>query len=349
MFSNWKLLIGRILIFLFLLFIAEFLFRLGGYKPGDLKPNWLNFQPVDSLIESRPCFVNGEGLLVADKNSFSGGGIQVNDDGFRNKDFSEIDSSKKKIMLIGDSFTWGLSAEPIDSCFADILKRETQHEVINLGIPGADTYQYLAVIEKYVPLFQPEVVLVFFFIGNDIVKKKRELVPFRPLYYYTNAGALDTEIDGVYFETAKDAYNYVVNEKYYLSEPKNIFEWIVSKSALLSKAYSVKFRIKEKVEYETRLNDLSLTTNLLSRIAAYCSAQQTKVFFIAIPEVKEASMTISEYRSKYKRLFEDSTLKHFWQVPENSKENFNDYPDAHLNNQGHRFYADQIKSLLTEL
>ena len=28
----------------------------------------------------------------------------------------------------------------------------------------------------------------------------------------------------------------------------------------------------------------------------------------------------------------------------NSKSNFNDYPDGHLNNHGHRYYADHLKS-----
>ncbi|GIV34537.1 MAG: hypothetical protein KatS3mg031_2072 [Chitinophagales bacterium] len=329
--------------------MAEGAFRLAGYKPGDLKPRWLNFQPVDSLKEFYPCFVNEEGILVANKNNFDGSGIEVNSAGFRNKEFQLIDTSRKKILLIGDSFTWGLSASPIENCFADILKRGTSFEVINLGIPGADAYQYLALTRKYVPRFRPDAVLVFFFTGNDLVKKERQLTPCKPLYFYTNAGALDTEIDGLYFPTAQDAYNYIVHEKYYLSRRGNLFEQLASKSALLSRLWATKLRIQEKLDYHALLHNLNLTTSVLREIVWFCDSLHTTVYLVAIPEVKEASMRRQAFLKRYVKLFTDPVLMPYWRVPANSRKYFNDYPDAHLNNEGHRAYADYLKTLLDSL
>ena len=42
----------------------------------------------------------------------------------------------------------------------------------------------------------------------------------------------------------------------------------------------------------------------------------------------------------------DDNLKSDWLLFENSSTNFKEYPDAHLNNKGHRAYADSIKLFL---
>jgi hypothetical protein len=259
---NWKLQQGRLIILLAMLLAIEILLRLMGYTSGDLKPNWLNFKPVAELSETHPFYVNDKGILVTNPRDIGIENIYINRYGFRTKEFDSISPEKTKILLLGDSFTWGMSALPLDNSFADILSRETKYEIINTGIPGTDPYQYEGIANWLIPELKPEIVLVFFFPGNDIIKKTRKLIPAEPLYFYTNAGAIDAEIDGHKFLSAKEAYSYIMNEKYYLGDPKNIFEWVVSKSALLSRIYSIRFRIEEKLEYENRLDNLDLTISV---------------------------------------------------------------------------------------
>jgi hypothetical protein len=342
-----KFFLVQFLILAGILLAFEIALRLMGYHPGDMKPKWLNFAPVDTLIVSNLFYTNNGGLLIANRNDPSHSEF-INHEGFRSKEFSEIDTTKKKILFIGDSFTWGFSATPIKgNCFADIVANETNYEVINLGIPGTDPPQYSLLAEKYIPQLKPDLVLVMFFMGNDLMMYDRTIAPYKPLHHYTNAGAIYADMDGKHFATARAAYHYVTDERYYLLHPSNLLEKIIAKSALLSRLYSVRYRIIEKIRYEKVAKNAWLTKKYLKAIKEAADKYKVPVRFVLIPEIKEADKSAEEYTEKYADLLRDSVLKDYWLIPQkNEKSNFNDYPDAHLNNKGHRFYADYIKAFL---
>jgi hypothetical protein len=344
--SRKKILLFQFSFIMVMVGVIEIVMRLVGHQPGDLRPRWLNFAPVDTLTVIPDFVTNSEGLVVANKDLLKGPGVFINVDGFRNKEFAQIDSAKKKVLLIGDSFTWGLSAKPLDSCFADILQRETDYEIINLGIPVADPPQYLALAQKYVLELKPDLILVVFFMGNDLMIHDRLIAPYKAVYHHTNAGAIYADIDGKHFATPEKAYRYVTTEKYYLHHPANIFEKIVNKSALLSRLYSLRFRMMEKKAYEQAARNSGVSKKYLEGIMEVAQQNEVLVRFVLIPEIKEVDISVEKYTEKYADLLKDSSLKDYWLIPQNENSYFNDYPDAHLNNKGHRFYGDYIKSFL---
>lgn len=340
----------RILFQLFFLlvsfFVIEFVLRAKGYKPGDMKPNWLNFKPVDSLYVISDFITTSEGILVGDTNTMRTSHISVNRNGFRTKEFSAIDSTKKKILFIGDSFTWGLSATPLDSCFVDLVRNETNYEVINLGIPVTDPPQYFALAQKYIPALKPDFVFVVFFMGNDLMQYDRKISSAEPIYFFTNAGAILADIDGKHFHTAQAAYDYCVNEKYFLRNPQNVLEQIICKSALLSRLYSLHFRIEEKLRYERVVKHSRITKKYLQGIKSVADKNRIPVEFVLIPSRNEAQMDLKKYKERYTDLLNNEGLKSNWFVLTNTPSNFTEYPDAHLNNIGHRVYADSLKLFL---
>ena len=345
--AKLKLFSFQLLLLLILLVSVEISLRLMGYPPGDMRPNWINFHPVDSLVVIPSFYVNHDGILIADSTLLAAEHCKINSDGFRSPDFNKLDSTKRKILFIGDSFTWGLSAMPVtDHCFVDLVRNETNYEVINLGIPATDPPQYEALAAKYIPRFKPAITFVVFFMGNDLLTEDRKVTPDEPFYYYTNAGAISADIDGIHFKSAQAAYNYGMNERYFLHHPKNVFEWVISKSALLSRLYSVKFRIKEKMEYEAAVKDSHITKNYLKQIQEIARQNNVPVKFILVPEYKDADRSPESYLAKYADILLDKDLKNDWIILPNTKANFRDYPDGHLNNQGHRHYADFIKGYL---
>jgi hypothetical protein len=344
---KFKVIFFQLAFLLCLLLVVEFALRKMGYKPGDMKPNWLNFKPVDSLYVVPDFYTNNEGLLLADSSFFAGRKVHINEEGFRSPDFAKLDSNKKKVLFIGDSFTWGMSAQPVENnCFVDLVRNETNYEVINLGIPATDPPQYFLLARKYIPRFKPAMTFVIFFMGNDLMMEDRQIIPNEPFYYYTNAGAILADIDGHHFKSAQEAYDYFVNDKYYLHKPDNYFEWIVSKSALLSRLYSLRFRIEEKLRYEKMVKETSTTKKYLKGIQAIGRLYHVPVKFVLVPEIKEANMDLEDYKKKYSDILLDSELKNDWLIFKNAKSDFRDYPDAHLNNAGHRHYADYLESYL---
>jgi hypothetical protein len=341
-----KLFLFQLLVLVIALAGIEVALRLMGYQPGDMKPNWLNFATVDTLVVSDLFYTNAEGILVANRND-SSHTEYINSDGFRSKEFSSLDSGKKKVLFIGDSFTWGFSAKPISgNCFADIVANETNYEVINLGVPGADPPQYARLAEKYIPQFKPDFVFVMFYMSNDLMNYDRIPGPHKAVHYFTNAGVIYADIDGKHFDNAQAAYNYVSGNKYYLSQPSNIFEQVIAKSALLSRLYSVRFRIMEKKRYEDTVKDTRITKKYLKAIKNVADQYKVPVRFILIPEIKEADQDVKTYKEKYANLLLDSTLKDFWLIPQNQKAFFTEYPDGHLNNKGHRHYGNYIMGVL---
>jgi hypothetical protein len=82
----------------------------------------------------------------------------------------------RRIVALGDSFTWGVV--PYAANFLTLLEtelaRDQQTEVINMGIPGAEPKDYLSLLVAEGLAFEPDIVLVGFYIGNDFEAPERK-------------------------------------------------------------------------------------------------------------------------------------------------------------------------------
>ena len=68
----------------------------------------------------------------------------VNEEGFKSIAFKKYETEKTSILLLGDSFTWGLTAVPSFKSFADVLAARG-YVVYNTGIVGNDPAYYAAI------------------------------------------------------------------------------------------------------------------------------------------------------------------------------------------------------------
>ncbi len=75
----------------------------------------------------------------------------------------ELESQKKKILLIGDSF----SARPL-GYVADLRKNDTTSTIINSSIPGTGIRQHNLILKNRLQLVQPDEVIYQFYLGNDL-------------------------------------------------------------------------------------------------------------------------------------------------------------------------------------
>ncbi|MGE0636392.1 MAG: SGNH/GDSL hydrolase family protein [Bacteroidia bacterium] len=265
----------------------------------------------------------------------------INTDGFRSIAFKGYSSSNKKILLLGDSFTWGHSTSGKFNSFADELLAKG-YVVYNTGISATDVAQYLAIARTYIPLLKPDVVIVNFFLGNDVTYYKREVKPFTPLIFPTNAGNLIACPQGKYFEDVKEAYLLNLHQ-WQIPVDDNILNKLMAKTIITTLLWRVLAKLEivnyglsdigmyyheaEKRKYKKPYSDIELR-----QIKEIAEQNGARFILSSIPEVYT-------YTFKTKRNFPD--------VFENldyieMKVTRDDYKldDGHFNNKGHKRYAD---------
>jgi lysophospholipase L1-like esterase len=101
-------------------------------------------------------------------------GGTINSAGFRDREFTlSKPAGAYRVMACGDSFTFGAVAR--DEVYPKVLERRLADafpgrviEVINAGVPCYNTDQELRHFEKFGAPFEPDLVLLGFFVGNDV-------------------------------------------------------------------------------------------------------------------------------------------------------------------------------------
>lgn len=105
----------------------------------------------------------------------------TNSQGFRDRErVFDRTSSAPRLLALGDSFTYGAGVS-YDETFPTVLERALQSyapgaEVINLGVSGWGPSEEFHLMEIYGVKFHPNLVLLNFFIGNDIMRRRNTLV-----------------------------------------------------------------------------------------------------------------------------------------------------------------------------
>jgi len=105
-----------------------------------------------------------------------------------------------RVAVLGDSYPEALQVD-VEKTFWRLLEhrleacafRSAKHvDVINLGVSGFGTGQALRMLQMRGLAYQPDLVILAFFPGNDVRNNSRELEPdkMRPFYLLDAAGAL---------------------------------------------------------------------------------------------------------------------------------------------------------------
>ena len=131
-----------------------------------------NFSSVDTTADL---------IRMAPKGHDPGGtsrGFVLNSRGLRTHEYAVERSGGLRIVALGDSFTWGVvpirDTWPVrlQAMLRKTLDRQDV-EVISLGVPGAGPKFYLRMWELEGRLLQPDLVVVGFFVGNDLTEHSR--------------------------------------------------------------------------------------------------------------------------------------------------------------------------------
>lgn len=232
----------------------------------------------------------------------------INEDGFRSIAFKNHPTTRKKVLLLGDSFTWGIGTENLSSSFADELSCKG-FAVYNSGITGVGMAQYAGIAETYAPIIQPDVVVVNVFLGNDIVEHRIDLKPNVPEYFRTNAGTLLTAPHGKYVYTAKDAYDRIIDQSLI---PKQLswVNWLSSQTRITTLIWESmknmglirKPASKSAEEYWKFVNETKVGYQInydrLAQIKATCDRIGCQMIVSIIPEDSDIQVSAAEVKKR---------------------------------------------------
>lgn len=278
----------------------------------------------------------------------------INNEGFRSVEAKEYPGKKPKILLIGDSFTWGLAANPITSSFADELLLKG-NVVYNMGVVGVDPAQYMAVAEKYIPILKPDVVIVNFYMGNDILYHYREPKPYQMPMYPTNAGWIMADRLGVYFPLDK-AHRYALSKVRIPDQDKKVINRLLGLTALGGMAWGVlynmdkvpytseEFKEIEKEYWSEERSHTIIAESYMTKIHEIADSNDSK-FLLSVIEDKTGNnpnmswVNVSDVFKKEPYVICNGL----------GLEHYNKAPDGHFNNEGHKIYADFLQDKIDSL
>lgn len=297
-------------------------------------------------------------LLSSDKNEWKNALIDYihqpyNQEGFRSIAFKKYKGNKKKVLIIGDSFVYGMSAMPFHKSFTDnLLARGIM--VYSAGIPGTDPAQYAAIAEKYIPMLQPDLVILCFYEGNDYMVSYREPLPHRPHEHLTNAGFFQSNPTGSYLNP-NEAYQYYLSQIKVPEQSAFIFSHTVIGAMLWKLFFALNWVKHPAIEkHNVALQQLyavsqrtDITHRYLNRFNLACKQNNVAVKYVIIPDNGLPHNLNQEYCTIDTLLAQASFKDTPYLFPKNlhPKHHFAS-TDYHFNNKGSKVFADYLEKLI---
>jgi hypothetical protein len=320
--------------------VAEGILRLVGFQAGYAS----HFEEVGELRVEYPFITDDLGFFRANPEHDWPRDVSINSDGYRGEPL--IASEDGSVLFLGDSFTWGASAQPITGCFVDLVG-EAGFRVYNTGIPGTDPQEYAEVAKRYVSRLQPDAVVTIFSISNDF-RERRPMRPHENLWHITNAGWLYGYDEDGQYRTPEEAYRAIAEARQSLwhelrnaRSPKAAARAVLLRTVIGTRFWfflqSAKARSLITSGMETNAHrDTMESLEEIGALAEKCGARF--LLFVVPPHPSSDKVWRQELR-----LLEGFNPR----LPDNLKrDDYEPLPDGHFNNAGHRKFADFILAAL---
>lgn len=330
-----RLIVIRILFFfiIFSVFVAvlEIIFRtthLFGARVSCARP--------DPVLGSR--FVPGKKYWHNKENDHPITG-RINSYGWRDKEWSrDKPAGTYRVAVLGDSMVAAFEVES-DRAFLALAEERLKSsydlnvELMNFGCPGFTQTEELIVLRNEIKQFSPDMVLVFFFPGNDIRDVRRETSPHarQPFYNVSKSGELI--LDTSFFDKPEFKVKCFVN---FFKQHSALISFVGERYDAYKKYKRVKasftaesFVLEERFRGLTAESGLSLCTNspnetyvrnykfnktLIKAMSEYCKEEGMEFVLVTVDiqaYVPEAEKQLKLVDSTFNSNFFEDDLRDF--------------------------------------
>lgn len=266
----------------------------------------------------------------------------INTDGYHDKDnFTEIspDSDSLKVLVTGDSFTWGASSD-IGSSYVDILESDIKKVypslVWNTGMPATGTNHALFTAKKYLPLQKSNYVILGFYTGNDFGDN---LVPFDRLIFNKlascyNQYVLDKDFNPVKISN-REAYKIATGS--YPMEELNFVQKILIRSRVISFVRDLMEKVENRLSGKRgRMaeQEYKVTKDYLKQLNDYVKENGAELIVLVIPALNDIKEKDDHYFNTIKVLKELS-LDYIDPISQFTESDYLTIDGGHWKNSGH--------------
>ena len=343
------LVIGSVL---FALVVAELVLRALGQTPFVVNPERAKFWVHDETLgwRHRP---DRSGVFRKDPFEIR---VSINSAGLRDDEVPrEKPPGRKRIVVLGDSYTWGFGVEQAD-IFTEILERSLPGvDVLNAGVSGYATDQQLLWLQREGMDFEPDLVLLVF-TGNDEHDNAQHLV--YGIYHKPKFVVRDGDLVLTHVPVPR------------ASAPRRWMYWLGQRTALFGLLgrvrYTVIGAVRNRIDRETRARETA-GGETVEAPSLRPPEERFEVTLALIEEMKRTANAggarfgmmihghgwVAGYHGRYWEMVE--TLKRLGhepfvleECPDYDKQGMMIPKDGHWNEKGHRLVAREFERMIAE-
>ena len=271
---------------------------------------------------------------------FSGRHCVVNRQGFGDSEDFEVGedfADRARILMLGDSFTQGFSAD-VGKSYVETLEATLPEVVVwNTAISGSGTSQALATFKEFAPKLKPQLTILGFY-TNDFLDNLRAFDGWMRL----------RDADGRQYKIRRFQYDiwgnpielppevvYAYNSLGY-NAPVNNFERATGLTRLGTLAFRLSDMLSNRTDHDSLARQYQLTSNFLIELRDAAAAQTSQFVVLLIPHRLDIGNLGEHYRLAVQLMDE---LNIAYMNPIDMLDPVADYApesDVHLNNAGHQ-------------
>ena len=281
----------------------------------------------DGGLSGRRCLVNRQGFA-----------------GSRDFVVPEVYDESVRILALGDSFTFGLSAAVGMSFIETLESRFPDNLIWNTGISGTGTIQAIASYKFFAPQLRPRLTILGFYMndfGDNLLPINRSYRGLDPenriagvLFYFYDSWGNVFKVDD---DTAMRYFGHGVGA------PRNEFEHAIGSTRLGTLALRLRNALGE-LSGALMAKQTKVTREFLAELRDLTFAHNSDLLVLLIPKRQDAGAPAELYRTSI-QLMEELGIPYIDTI--NLFDASSDYavpPDGHWNTAGHQ----KVGALLSE-
>ena len=324
---------------------------IGTYYPTEIPKKWLETVPWWRCDEAGCRYIYDELVKACDSGEFTGRRCLVNRQGYQDSgDFVAVGDSDegKRILMLGDSFTAGYSAD-IGKSYVETIEANFPDGLIwNTGIGGTGTNQALASFRAHAAALQPQITVLGFFM-NDFDDN------VTPIDSYLEVRNLETNGLLMMRQYRVDVWGNVIkldlqSDLYYrgidVDPPVNEIKRLTGLTRMGSLVLRLTDALGAIITEDARFNrKVMITRDFLRNLRDDASQRGSALLVLLIPSVEDVESVSRRYQTAAE-LMRELKIPFINPITRLGNADYTPEPDEHWNNTGHQKIGALVSACL---